>query len=133
MFVQYILMRNAVETSSARTGVFYFFTSYFSFMFHASFLVVPVQHSVRALVNYFQRSLCSSLSIKRWSLFLFYLFFSFSLVIVFLWKASEVQDLIKEESITNAPQENHCAGDIVTSCDLLSSHNVFFFADLFVR
>lgn len=85
MFTQYILVRSAVETSSTRTGGFsLLFFIFLLFMFHASFYMVPVPHSVRALVNYFQRSLCSSLSIKKQSLFLFYLFFSFSLVIVFL-------------------------------------------------
>lgn len=37
---------------------------------------------------------------------------------------------IKKKALQTAPQENHFAGDIVTSCDLLSSPT--FFADLFV-
>lgn len=64
----------------------------------------------------------------------FFLYFSFCLVIIFLFsfeKRLKCKISIKKKALQTAPLEDHITGDIVTSCDLLSSHT-FFFADLFV-
>lgn len=58
----------------------------------------------------------------------FFLYFSFCLVIIFLFsfeKRLKCKISIKKKALQTAPLEDHFTGDIVTSCDLLSSHTFF--------